>query len=119
MVETSINLTKHLLAEEVTIDPSSPFPSFLEMKLVQETTGAGEMAIRTSIAAVIEHFNRTEITSRVGSIKQRIATLLAQSLASYQSEIEMIIIYFILRRSLIPVSLALLLLRMQYHTVIY
>ena len=104
MVETSINLTKHLLAEEVTIDPSSPFPSFLEMKLVQETTGAGEMAIRTSIAAVIEHFNRTEITSRVGSIKQRIATLLAQSLASYQSEIEMIIIYFILRKSLISYS---------------
>jgi len=104
MLETSIDLTKHLLAEEVTIDPSSPFPSFLEMKLVQETTGAGEKAIRTSIAAAIEHFNRIEITSRVGSIKQRIATLLAQSLASYQSEIEMIIIYFILRRSLISNS---------------
>lgn len=104
MLDTTIDLTKNLLAEEVTIDPSSPFPSFLEMKLVRETTIAGEKAIRTSIAAAIDHFNKIERTSRLGSIKQRIATLLAHSLARYQSEIEMMINYFILRRSLLSNS---------------
>lgn len=111
MPHVSVDLTKNLLAEETTIDPSNPFPSFLEMKLAQETTEAAEKAIRTSIAAGIDHFNRIGIgTVAAGSagsagysrsMKQKLAVLLSRALARYRSEVELVVNYFILRRSLL------------------
>lgn len=98
----------NLLAEESTIDPSSTLPSFLEMKLVQETAHAGRKAVHSSIDVVVEKCEHAMRNYPVGSLRQKLAKSLSQIFRRYQAELEMVVHYSIERHYLLSSANSLL-----------
>eukprot|EP00957_Ditylum_brightwellii_P000315 24833-Ditylum_brightwellii.AAC.1 len=94
-----------LLAEESTINPLSPLPSFLELALVESTASSGRAALLSSFEAIASSLSATISTSsssaRNGSFLQlcelKCYHLLDGILQKYGPEIRAIILYFIER----------------------
>jgi len=94
------NLPINLLAEESTIDPRSPLPSFLEMKLVHATAQSGRTAINSSIDAIIAKLNYAERGYPPSSFRSKLAILLSRICQRYKNEVQMVVNYFIERQCL-------------------
>lgn len=86
-----------LLVEESTIDPSSPLPSFFELKLVEATTLAGRKAIHSSLDAFIERLSVEESKYPIGSLRQKLAKSFNQAFLRYHAEVQLIVNYLINR----------------------
>lgn len=110
----STNLPLNLLAEETTIDPTDPFPSFYEIKLLEGTSLAGEKAIHTSVQAIIDRLLRylyhdgptTSSTRQESSYRQRIARFCYKPCRNHQAEIECLVSFIIHCKTLASPSFA-------------
>lgn len=88
-----------MLAEETTISPHNHFPSFLEMKLIQETTHAGQNAINTTLQAIQDHLYKN--LTHEHTFKQKIMTKIHHVIHTYKMEVEAIVHYLLLNKSLL------------------
>mmetsp|Transcript_26264 Transcript_26264/g.40277 ORF Transcript_26264/g.40277 Transcript_26264/m.40277 type:complete len:452 (+) Transcript_26264:17-1372(+) len=70
-----------LVAEEVTMNPFTPLPSFLEMVMMEETSGSAQRALQTCMDAVVEQAaavaNSPSADSESSSSSGRTATFLS------------------------------------------
>lgn len=88
-----------MLAEETTISPHNHFPSFLEMKLIQETTHSGQNAITTTLQAIQDHLYKN--LTHENTFKQKIMKKIHDVIQMYKMEVEALVYYIILRKSLL------------------
>ena len=88
-----------MLAEETTISPHNHFPSFLEMKLIQETTHSGQNAITTTLQAIQDHLYKN--LTHENTFKQKIMKKIHDVIQMYKMEVEALVYYVILRKSLL------------------
>ncbi|GFH44624.1 hypothetical protein CTEN210_01098 [Chaetoceros tenuissimus] len=88
-----------MLAEETTISPHNHFPSFLEMKVIQETTHAGQNAITTTLQAIQDHLYKN--LTHGNTFKQKIMKKIHDIIQTYKLEVEALVHYIILRKSLL------------------
>mmetsp|Transcript_8960 Transcript_8960/g.10388 ORF Transcript_8960/g.10388 Transcript_8960/m.10388 type:complete len:445 (+) Transcript_8960:177-1511(+) len=88
------------LAEESTIDPTSPFPSLLEMKLVETTVESGRKALKSSIEAISASANNNISNNNSNSLRNKFSVLLSHAFRKYQSEILLLFTYLIERKCL-------------------
>ncbi len=100
----SSELPVNLLAEESTIDPRSPFPSFFEMELVNSTALSGRKVLETSIDTLIAHLRRmgTRTDYSVGSnlygfgvLRHKVIDILFRLLSQYKAEVQLIVSYIV------------------------
>ena len=88
-----------MLAEETTISPHNHFPSFLEMKLIQETTHSGQNAITATLQAIQDHLYKN--LTHENTFKQKIMKKIHDVIQMYKIEVEALVYYVILRKSLL------------------
>ena len=85
-----------LLAEEVTMDPYSPLPSFLEMMMIEEATTSTEQSLSLALNALVEKAKRI----REGGRFVLMATIVETFGRAYGVELRCFIKYFVQRRCL-------------------
>ena len=85
-----------LLAEEVTMDPYSPLPSFLEMMMIEEATTSTEQSLSLALNALVEKAKRI----REGGRFVLMATIVETFGRAYGVELRCIIKYIVQRRCL-------------------
>lgn len=78
------------------MDPLSPLPSFLEMKMMEEATSAAERGMKLAI----EHVIQRTFLIQSPSWRYRIARFVKNLLKRYESEIRLFITYAVNRRCL-------------------
>eukprot|EP00978_Attheya_sp_CCMP212_P013835 scaffold34882_cov52-Attheya_sp.AAC.6 len=88
-----------LLAEETTIDPLSPLPSFLELMLVDATTSSGRAALSAALDATASSAATSAVAYRDGW-KGRFLLAVARLGRRYRAEILLILTYAIERSCL-------------------
>jgi len=110
----------HLLAEEYTMNPSTPLPSFLEMNLVDATNASGrrtlhqvldglrakcdEIARQRQRRVGNERYSNEQTASAAPSLKVRLASHVSHILQHYKSEIMLVVLYGVERCSLMKSS---------------
>ena len=85
-----------LLAEEVTIDPFSTLPSFLEMMMIEETTTSTERSLSLAISALVEKAKRL----REGGKFVFMARIVETFGQAYRLELRCVMKYIVQRRCL-------------------
>ncbi len=107
----SSDLPVNLLAEEATINPQSPFPSFFEMELVNSTTLSGRRVLETSIDTLIAHLHRLRAPHNGNSstssnllgfevIRHKLVGILYRLLSQYKAEVQLIVNYIVEKKCL-------------------
>ena len=85
-----------LLAEENTMDPLSPLPSFLEMKMIEEAATAAGRGMKLAIEHVIQRASLIQSPSW----RSRVARFVENILKRHGSEIRLLITYAVNRQCL-------------------
>lgn len=85
-----------LLAEEVTMDPLSPLPSFLEMKMIEEAAASGERGLRLALEYVVQRASQT----RSPQWRARISQFVERAITTYGAELRLLMTYLVNRRCL-------------------
>lgn len=97
-----------VILEESTIDPRTPLPSFLEMKLLEATVQSAQKVLKSSIEAIATHasqYRQSRGANGNSSLRQyindKIAFATLQICRGYSLELEMLITYIIERNVLV------------------
>mmetsp|Transcript_21163 Transcript_21163/g.31802 ORF Transcript_21163/g.31802 Transcript_21163/m.31802 type:complete len:444 (-) Transcript_21163:100-1431(-) len=104
-----------VILEESTINPRSPLPSFLEMKLLEATLESARKVLKSSIEAIAthasQHSQRSSSSRRLSTndprsslsrcISDKISLLILKICRAYSLELEMLITYIIERKFLV------------------
>ena len=116
-MSSSSSLLTNPLLEESTINPTSPLPSYLEMKLLDETLFSAHNALSTSIDALTQHLLRLQendhhSNSQNGTNNYEIlrrwknysVKMISKVFKHYSLEIQMLITYLLERKALTSLS---------------
>lgn len=87
-----------LLAEEVTMDPLSPIPSFLEMMMIEEATISAQRGLKLALETAVERASRTAVSP--SPWRARLAQLLVYIGRTYGAELRLLVTYLVNRRCL-------------------
>ena len=86
------------LAEEVTMDPLSPLPSFLEMMMIEETNASAQRALESGLEAVVDRASR--MSRSPSRWRARFAQCIMYIGNTYSAELRLLITYLMNRQCL-------------------
>ena len=92
-----------LFTEELTMDPFTPLPSFLEMTMMEETAVSTRKTLQSameSVSTALDRTTRATAQSVWQRTKQRCAMWLQQALDRYGPEMRFVILFWIEQRCL-------------------
>jgi peroxin-12 len=88
-----------LLAEEVTMDPLSPLPSFLEMKMIEEAAASAQRGLKLGLEVVTQRASQ-EQARYPRQWRARIARFVEYFIRNYEAELRLLVTYFVNRKCL-------------------